>query len=62
MEAELALAKSAARAALQVLAELRPEKISFSYDSKLLKEMKSGADRILEDIFLLNYEFLGWIS
>jgi myo-inositol-1(or 4)-monophosphatase len=59
MEAELALAKSAARAALQVLAELRPEKISFSYDSKLLKEMKSGADRILEDIFFAQLRVSG---
>jgi myo-inositol-1(or 4)-monophosphatase len=59
MEAELALAKSVARAALQVLTELRPENISFGYDEKFHKEMKTGADRALEDIILAQLQVSG---
>ena len=52
LQAELALALSTATAALQVLAQLRPEATSFGFDAALPREMKAASDRILEDVIV----------
>ena len=51
-QAELLLARSTVTAALQVLAGLRPDATSFGFDAALPKEMKSAADRLLEDVIV----------
>lgn len=51
-QAELALARSTVADALQVLSGLRPEAASFGADRCLPREMKTAADRILEDVIL----------
>jgi myo-inositol-1(or 4)-monophosphatase len=52
LQAELDLARSTVSAALQVLADLHPNAIGFSYEATLPKEMKAESDHILEDFIL----------
>lgn len=59
LHAELALARSTAADALQVLSSLRPEVASFGIDECLPREMKTAADRILEDVILASLRTTG---
>lgn len=52
MQAELKLAKTAVREALMVLARIKPAAKTLRVDTDLPREMKAGADRILEDILV----------
>jgi myo-inositol-1(or 4)-monophosphatase len=59
LHAELSLARSTVTAALQVLAGLRPDATSFGFDPAIPKEMKSAADRILENVIVARLRATG---
>lgn len=59
LQAELALARSTATEALQVLAGLRPDATSCGFDASFPKEMKAASDRILEDVIVARLRATG---